>query len=137
MAAIVFLVLLAASSRKKNAGQRSSHNFSSLYTGAGAAVTCSVGTNSTDNFGRGRNPRNGRVHINTMEAAMCNGRVYGWNYCLRPRSSTRELKVAMYRLQPNGTYRQVEGSYFELRIEFDAYRVNYRSSSDTYNRRLL
>ena len=52
---------------------------------------------------------------------MCNGRVYGWNYCLRPRSSTRELKVAMYRLQPNGTYRQVEGSYYELRIESGAY----------------
>ena len=89
-------------------------------------MTCSAGTSNTtdDDFDKGSNLRNGRVYINAMEAAMCNGSVHGWNYCFRPssrQSSTRELKVAMYRLQPNGTYRQVEGSYYELRVEFDAF----------------
>ena len=84
----------------------------------GAAATCSAGTTGTA-AGERRNPRNGWVHINNNEVATCNGTVYGWSYCLDPVDDrqAQEIQIAMYRLQPNGTYSLVEGSYHELKID--------------------
>jgi tRNA A-37 threonylcarbamoyl transferase component Bud32 len=89
-----------------------------LVTSTSAAATCSAGTTGTA-AGERRDPRNGWVHINNNEVATCNGTVYGWSYCLDPvdNRQAQEIQIAMYRLQPNGTYSLVEGSYHELKID--------------------
>ena len=80
-------------------------------------MACSAGPTDITDLEDRRNPRNGWVYINANETATCDGTVYGWNYCFYPVDNRQEFKIAMYRLQPNGTYRMVEESYYELSID--------------------
>ena len=90
----------------------------SPFSFSDTAESCSAGA-SSEAYGVRRNPLNGWVYIKINEAATCNGTVYGWSYCLDPVDDrqAQEINIAMYRVQPNGTYRLVDGSYYELKLD--------------------
>ena len=86
----------------------------------GTAVSSIVGsTKATPSIiEERRNAVEGRVYLNINNRAQTNGTVYRWTYCYSADGDPPpyELVIAMYRLQQNGAYQLVPGSYRQLNI---------------------